>query len=442
MGLTNIYAKYIIIPFLLLGIAYGQVNVTTIPGKLKILVVPNSPALNDSVVSIDVSGNIKKIATPGGGGSATGVNGLSGTTNIGLGGTLTGNTVETLNGHTFTLLQGSTGNLQLWNNTISGTVAQIANNGQYFGQGLSNIATGNNAQVSTSTAGVFINRTIADSHNVLNVQNASAGSTGDVGRFYGAAGGLWFSIGYNGFLNRTSYVISSAGAARSSIFTDVLQPTANNDLLVAYDLHPVFGTSIINSLNTLVGGTGYGTSTYNVTLTGGTGSGATATLTSTAGAITGVAILSAGVNYTIGDVLSATVTDMMGNVIGSGFSIKVSGVTSYTGVTGYALRTYGLDQYDQDYSATYTANTKVAKSYVDNKVRSGSYSLFGSATTTFTVTIGVTMPNNTYKVQVTPTNALGASSNFYVTNKTLTTFDIVYPAGLSGTFSADWSVLQ
>lgn len=70
----------------------AQVNTTTIPGKLRIKTVPNSPALGDSVLSIATNGDVKKIVTPGGGGPATGVNGLNGTTNIGLGGTLSGNT--------------------------------------------------------------------------------------------------------------------------------------------------------------------------------------------------------------------------------------------------------------------------------------------------------------------------------------------------------------
>ncbi len=117
----------------------------------------------------------------------------------------------------------------------------------------------------------------------------------------------------------------------------------------------------------------------------------------------------------------------------------MASITSYTGVQNIALRTYGLDNYDQEY--TYAANSKVSKTYVDGRVISGSYSLFASATTTFTVTIGVTMANNTYKVQVTPTSSVGAAF-FYVTNKTTTTFDIVYPGAISGSFSADWSVMK
>ena len=78
------------------------------------------------------------------------------------------------------------------------------------------------------------------------------------------------------------------------------------------------------------------------------------------------------------------------------------------------------------------------KAYVDGLVgTAGSFSGVGTATTTFTVTIGATQPNNTYKVVATPTNLLSAAV-FYITNKTTTTFDVVYLAGLTGTVTFDW----
>lgn len=70
---------------------------------------------------------------------------------------------------------------------------------------------------------------------------------------------------------------------------------------------------------------------------------------------------------------------------------------------------------------------------------SGSFSQVGAATTTFTVTIGTTMANNTYQINVTPTVVLSAAL-FYVNNKTTTTFDVVYLAGLTGTVTFDWAI--
>lgn len=72
-----------------------------------------------------------------------------------------------------------------------------------------------------------------------------------------------------------------------------------------------------------------------------------------------------------------------------------------------------------------------------NKGRSGSFSQVGAATTVFTVTFGGTQPNATYKVNVTPTAVLSAAL-FYVTNKTTTTFDVTYLAGLTGTVTFDY----
>lgn len=74
-------------------------------------------------------------------------------------------------------------------------------------------------------------------------------------------------------------------------------------------------------------------------------------------------------------------------------------------------------------------------------VISGSYSQSSTAQTVFTVTFGGTQPNSTYKVNITPTTALSAAL-FYVTNKTTTTFDVTYLAGLTGTVTFDYSLYQ
>jgi len=68
---------------------------------------------------------------------------------------------------------------------------------------------------------------------------------------------------------------------------------------------------------------------------------------------------------------------------------------------------------------------------------SGSYSTTASSTSTFTITIGGTMPA-TYQVSVTPTSS--TALQFYVTNKTSTTFDIVTPSAVTGAVSFDWVV--
>lgn len=90
-------------------------------------------------------------------------------------------------------------------------------------------------------------------------------------------------------------------------------------------------------------------------------------------------------------------------------------------------------------TATYGTNTTqiATTEFVQSSHVSGSFSGAGTATTTFTVTIGTTQANTSYKVTATPTNAL-SSALFYVTNKTTTTFNVVYLTGLTGTVQFDW----
>lgn len=70
----------------------------------------------------------------------------------------------------------------------------------------------------------------------------------------------------------------------------------------------------------------------------------------------------------------------------------------------------------------------------------GGFSATGTATTAFTVTIGVTQANTTYRVFVTPTVALSAAL-FYISTKSTTTFTVTFLAGLTGTVAFDWQVI-
>lgn len=74
-------------------------------------------------------------------------------------------------------------------------------------------------------------------------------------------------------------------------------------------------------------------------------------------------------------------------------------------------------------------------------ILSGSFSQVVVAATVFTVTFGVTLPSANYQVSITPTSALSAAL-FFVTNKTTTTFQVTYLAGLTGTVTFDWEVIN
>lgn len=96
------------------------------------------------------------------------------------------------------------------------------------------------------------------------------------------------------------------------------------------------GNGIILTLGTLVGGSGYAlggdNSFTNVPLSGGTGIGAIANIAVTAGAVTSVTITSAGLNYSVSDVLTANNANLGGT--GSGFSVQVASTS-----TGWAATT-------------------------------------------------------------------------------------------------------
>jgi hypothetical protein len=104
-----------------------------------------------------------------------------------------------------------------------------------------------------------------------------------------------------------------------------------------------------------------------------------------------------------------------------------SSVTGLTNGYTYILQSHG------------TYGWVVVSRTSSSSILSGSVSQVGTATTTFTVPIGITQANTSYKVNVTPTSALAAAL-FYVSNKTTTTFDVVYLAGLTGTVTFDWSL--
>jgi len=116
------------------------------------------------------------------------------------------------------------------------------------------------------------------------------------------------------------------------------------------------------------------------------------------------------------------VTSTLFTLAGSGATkLNKYGVGTFTGTPAYNL-------------ATDSSGNIIESPF---NIISNSFSQVVTATTTFTVTIGSTQPNNTYKVVVTPTSALSAAL-FYVTNKTTTTFDVMYLAGLTGTVTFDW----
>jgi hypothetical protein len=64
----------------------------------------------------------------------------------------------------------------------------------------------------------------------------------------------------------------------------------------------------------------------------------------------------------------------------------------------------------------------------------------GTGTTAVTVTIGSTMANTNYYVDIAPQDLLTAV-NWYVSAKTTTTFTITFVSALTGSINFDWDVI-
>ena len=110
----------------------------------------------------------------------------------------------------------------------------------------------------------------------------------------------------------------------------------------------------IQTLNTLVGGSGYVNGVYtNVSLTGGNGTGGKATVVVSGGAVTSVAITTFGAGYQVGNTLSAPNTSLGGT--GAGFSIQVSALYAQVIVMSLAAIATGSS------TVTFTTNPNLIK---------------------------------------------------------------------------------
>lgn len=140
--------------------------------------------------------------------------------------------------------------------------------------------------------------------------------------------------------------------------------------------------------------------------------------------------------YTTGIVRGTGLSVVTGNAEIAG-NATIGGVLSVTGRVNTSGLT--LTSVPQPYIVVSSAGGDLALARGTVPI-AGSFSGAGTATTTFTVTIGQTMSNTSYKVpQPGALNVLSAAP-CYITNKTTTTFDVVYLTGLTGTVAFDWAV--
>jgi hypothetical protein len=286
-------------------------------------------------------------ATGGGGGGVSSIavataNGVSGTSSGGSNpsltmvlGDITPTSVTATTGGAS--INAATGNITTFKSAGS-TVALISSDGLLRGPGLCDDTSSNNSFLSISTKGARFSRSIADSNPALIVVNNNTAANGLVFNVQNYYRSLLY-VDANGAIRQSTITEAGLGSAKGYWMIGGLKPTANNDVLMGMLIEPIYGTSTVTVANTLVGGTGYPNGTQLATFTGGTGFNLVAQVTVVSGVITGFTITDGGINYTVGDVVTFVIQDATGTPTGSGGTITISTVASYTGVTNYALVT-------------------------------------------------------------------------------------------------------
>jgi parallel beta-helix repeat protein len=215
--------------------------------------------------------------------------------------------------------------------------ALILDNGYFYGQGVTNIATSNNSTVNTATTGTIITRNIADANTTLLVQQANAGSTGKILDLQNSGGsvvsisqaGGYTQVGSaaNAFTGATTLsgglTVNNATTTDDQIITSITTGGAarfsgtitNADLTAAqtYTLPNASGTFLLGAAAGASGNALVQVPTSNVgaaiganiisptaasivalTVNGTTGTAATALQVTQAGAATGLAVTSSG----------------------------------------------------------------------------------------------------------------------------------------------------
>lgn len=248
----------------------------------------------------------------------------------------------------------------------------------------------------------------------------SPGNSTAVGVNANASGNEATAVGRNALANNLATVAYGEGASATgsiavaigpgcvSAFTDSIAlgvlatTTANNQIMIGGLIASVYPNVVIPN-NLAVGG-----------LTSTTGSGNIA--------ITGTFIGNGFLLTNLPPSASGTANALVGTGTNSGTLI----ITGSNATVGGALT-----------SGTTTQSVLTQLGAGLGLVATGSVSTTGTATTSFVVSTGITEPNTTYQVFVTPTSAIAAAV-YYISAKSTTSFTVTYLAGLTGAVAFDW----
>jgi hypothetical protein len=210
--------------------------------------------------------------------------------------------------------------------TISGTVMNITSvsSGSYVlnqtitGTGVSADTTITSYGTPTATLATVVITGIAGDFSCTSTTLA-VGNTVTISGTYGGTGSI------TGYANPTSYLISDTNGTTTFKLTTLsgaaVVTTAGTPTGLTYKLYGGTGSYNVSKSQTVTTATLAGLGIFrNTALTGGTGTGATANVTITQGVVTNVTLVTPGVNYAVGDSLTATFAGVT-NGIGSGTAL-------------------------------------------------------------------------------------------------------------------------
>lgn len=186
----------------------------------------------------------------------------------------------------------------------------------------------------------YVVRLHADTTNNIVLDGIEVASFDDDSFGISTAAVTTVKVGDNGrhagdsFVVTTAYPFAYAGADPKGLTVTALVQGAVTAIQAAITAGNIPGggpSKVIDTLNTLVAGSGYPNGVHRyVKLYGGKGSGAYADITVAGNAVTVVALVESGLGYDVGDVLTAILPNdgTVFGLTGSGFSITVAALKS------------------------------------------------------------------------------------------------------------------
>ena len=274
----------------------------------------------------------------------------------------------------------------------------------------------------------------------------AVGNTVTISGTFGGTGSI------TGYANPTSYLISDTNGTTTFKLTTLsgaaVVTTAGTPTGLTYKLFGGTGSYNVSKSQTVTSTTLAGLGIFrNTALTGGTGSGATANVTITQGVVSNVTLVNPGVNYAVGDNLTASFAGVT-NGVGSGTALV--GGTLYTDGTFASVPLTGGSGAGAVATITVSGNTVVGvvltspgTGYTVGNTLSCAASYIGNGVNSNAITTaGSNYPDGTY----TNIPLTGGSGNFAratitvtvgaVTALTITSRGIGYTIGNTLSFNA------